>query len=51
MDVRIDAARDHDLSGSVNDPSAADLREASRRADRDDLASSYADVGGFRAAR
>jgi hypothetical protein len=49
--MRVDAARDDDLPGSVDDPRSADRRETSRPADGDDLAAADADIGRLGAAR
>ena len=45
MDMRIDAARDHDLPGRIDDPPGADRGEAARRADRRDLLAGDPDIG------
>jgi hypothetical protein len=47
MNVRIDAARDHNLPGGVDDPRSADVREVGGRDDRDDLAVIDPDIGGL----
>jgi hypothetical protein len=51
MDVRVEAARDHDLPGGVDDPHGADRRETSRPADGGDLAAADTDIGLFRSTR
>ncbi len=48
MDMRVDAARDHDLSRGVDHPPGAEGREAARRADRRDPLAGDADIGGLR---
>ena len=45
MDMRVDAARDHDLARRVDDPSGADRGEAAGRADRGDVLAGDADIG------
>ena len=45
MDMRIDAARHHDLPGGVDGPSGADRREAAGRADRGDMLAVHSDIG------
>jgi hypothetical protein len=49
MDMRVDAARDHDLPRGVDHPPGAEHRKAARRADGGDFFAGDADVGGFRA--
>src|SRR5689334_7057568 len=51
MDMRVDAAGDHDLAGGVEDPPAADRREAPRGADRGDLAADHNYIGRLGSAR
>ena len=48
MDMRVDAARDDDLSRGVDHPPGAERGEAARRADRGDLFAGDADIGRFR---
>jgi len=47
MDMRVDAARDHDLPRGVDGPSGTDPREAPGRADRRNMLAGYADIGGL----
>jgi hypothetical protein len=47
MDMRVDAARDHDLSRGVDDPVCTEGGKAARRADRRDFVAGGADVGWF----
>jgi hypothetical protein len=48
MDMRVDAARNHNLPRRIDDPAGADRREAAGRADRRDLALCDPDVGRLR---
>ena len=48
MDMRIDAAGDHDLPRGVDRSSSADCGEAARRADRGDVLARNPDIGGLR---
>src|SRR5215472_5171265 len=50
MNMRIDPARHHNLTRSVDDPCGADIRKGTRRPDRCNLPATYADVGKLRIA-
>ena len=45
MDMRIDAARDHDLPRRIDGSSGADRGEAAGRADRGDMLAVHSDIG------
>jgi hypothetical protein len=45
MDMRVDAAWDHDLAGGVDDPPRTDRSKTTGRADRDDLLAGDGDIG------
>jgi len=45
MDMRVDAARDHDLARGIDDPPRTDGGKAAGRADRDDLLAGDGDIG------
>ena len=49
MDMRIDAARNNDLTTGVDNPRRADRLQAARSTDRGDLAAGDTDIGGLRA--
>jgi hypothetical protein len=48
MDMRVDAAGNDDLSGSVDHPPGAERGEAARPTDRGDLLAGNADIGRLR---
>jgi len=48
MDMRVDAAGDHDLPRCVDGPSGADRGEAAGRSDRGEMLTGHTDIGWLR---
>src|SRR5262249_31266294 len=48
MDMRVDAARNHDLPRSLDDPPRANVGETAGRSDRSNALAAYADIGRLR---